>query len=68
MQTPKINGKPITIVTEYDAVVLLQIAVNHLAMSIDDGSFDLKGANEEGVMSNLYELNCHFENILDDFS
>ena len=68
MQTPKINGKPITIVTEYDAVVLLQIAVNHLAMSIDDGSFDLKGANEEAIMANLYELTCYFDNILDNFS
>lgn len=68
MQKPKTKSDPITIVTEYDAVVLLQIAVNHLAMSIDDRSFDLKGADEDAVMGNLYELTCHFDNILEDFS
>jgi len=68
MQKPKIEEANITIVTDPDVVTLLQISINHLAMSIDDGSFDLKGANEEAIMANLYELTCYFDNILDNFS
>jgi len=68
MQTPNIEGATITIVTEPDVVTLLQIAINHLAMSIDDGSFDLHGANEDAIMDNLFELNNYMENILSNFS
>ncbi len=68
MQAPNIEGATITIVTEPDVVTLLQIAINHLAMSIDDGSFDLHGANEEAIMDNLFELNNYMEGILSNFS
>ena len=68
MQAPNIEGATITIVTEPDVVTLLQIAINHLAMSIDDGSFDLHGANEDAIMDNLFELNNYMENILSNFS
>lgn len=68
MQSPNIEGATITIVTEPDVVTLLQISINHLAMSIDDGSFDLKGANEEAIMDNLYELSNYMEGILSNFS
>ena len=68
MQKPKIEEATITIVTEPDVVTLLQIAINHLAMSIDDGSFDLHGANEDAIMANLFELNNYMDNILSNFS
>ena len=68
MQKPKIEGATITIVTEPDVVTLLQISINHLAMSIDDGSFDLNGANEDAIMANLFELNNYMDNILSNFS
>lgn len=68
MRNPRIKEANITIVTSLEVVTLLQISVNHLAMSIDDGSYDLKGINEEAIMANLFELNCYFDRILEDLS
>lgn len=68
MRNPRTKEANITIVTSLEVVTLLQISVNHLAMSIDDGSYDLKGINEEAIMANLFELNCYFDRILEDLS
>jgi len=58
----------ITIVTSPDVVTLLQISVNHLAMSIDDGSFDLMGVSSDSIMGKLYELNIYMDKMLSNFS
>lgn len=52
-----------------DVVSLLQIAVGHLALSIDNGSFDVGNKTQQkAVLDNLEGLHYQMEHILSNFS
>lgn len=51
-----------------EVVQVLQIAVGHLAMSIDNGSFEVGNKQaEEAMMDNLHGLHNQMDNILQNF-
>lgn len=59
----------VNLTLEPDVVRLLQIAVNHLAISIDDSSFDIGNKlSKNAVLDNLHGLHIQMDNILKDFS
>ena len=59
----------INLTLEPDVVKILQIAINHLAMSIDNGSFDAgTKAQQDSILDNLHGLHIQMDKILKDFS
>jgi hypothetical protein len=51
-----------------EIVQLLQIAIGHLAISIDNGSFDAgTQLDKDAMLDNLHGLHDQMNNILDDF-
>lgn len=64
----KCDAVNINLTLSVEIVQLLQIAIGHLAISIDNGSFDVgTNLNQGAVLDNLHGLHHQMNNILDDF-
>jgi hypothetical protein len=65
----KCDAVNINLTLSVEIVQLLQIAIGHLAISIDNGSFDVgTNLNQDAVLDNLHGLHHQMSHILNDFA
>lgn len=65
----KCDAVNINLTLSVEIVQLLQIAIGHLAISIDNGSFDVgANLNQDAVLDNLHGLHHQMSHILNDFA
>jgi hypothetical protein len=65
----KINSSSVNVTMDINGLALIQLAIGHLALSINNGSFDAgTKASQIAVMDNLQVFHTKIDRILNNFS